>query len=207
MTATQLQVIKDNKMKVLALILTLLVLGCNDAEQQVKWQGWCFPHRFLSEASFITSNNGDSAFDSGVSSAPILFFSAADVVKHIKEFQAFEYQEDNSTLNHFLSVNFLPNRKLEQETDATLFSTFVDAQDLYVLKNNEPYDFTLYTKTEGKFLYWGSCYRGTVNAYNCFRDIEFGNTNISYMIHKDNISIYKKIDAFILDNLDKWRCE
>ena len=216
MTVIQLRAIKDEERKMklftriltrlLPLVLTLLVLGCNDEEQQLKWQGRCFPHQFLSEASFITSNNGDKAFDSEVSDAPILFFPADYVVKQIKEFQAFEYR-NNGQYNHFLPVNFQPMRKLKQETDATLFKTFVDAQDLYITKEREQYSFTLYTKTEDKFLYWGFCSHGTVDNYNCFRTIEFGKMNIRYMVNKDNISIHKKIDAFIFEHLDKWRCE
>jgi len=206
MTVIRLRATKDDKMRFLTLILTLLVLGCNSKEQQVKWQDRCFPHQFLSEASFITSNNGDKAFDSEVSDAPILFFSAEYVVNHIKEFQAIEYRNNNQ-YNHFLSVNFLPSRKLDRGIDDTRFKIFSDAQDLYITKDREQYTFDLYTKTQNSFLYWGFCSHGTVDTYNCFRNIEFGNMNISYMVHKDNISIYKKIDAFIFEHLDKWRCE
>ena len=206
MTVIRLLVTKGNKMRLLSLILTLLVLGCNGAEQEIKWQGRCFPHQFLSEASFITSNNGDTSFDNKVSEAPILFFSADYVVNYIQEFKAFEYR-NKSKYNHFLPVNFQPLRKLDKKTDTSLFSTFADAQDLYVLKNNEPYDFTLYTQAEDEFIYWGSCYRGSVDSYNCFRTIEFGEVNIRYDVHKDNISIHKKIDKFIFEHLDKWRCE
>jgi hypothetical protein len=52
----------------------MVVLGCNGSEIQLKWQTKCFPNRFLSEANFITSNSGNTAFDVEVSGAPILFF-------------------------------------------------------------------------------------------------------------------------------------
>ena len=194
-------------MKLSTLVLSMVMLGCNASEPQLKWQGKCVPHKFLSEASFIASNNGDGAFDSDVSNAPILFFSADYVVKHIEEFKAFEYINNKSKLNHFLPVNFQPMKKLERKLDVTLFNTFPDAQDLYVDKDREQYSFTLYSKIEDVFLYWGSCDHGSVNSYDCFRTIEFDNMNIRYSVHKDNISIHKKIDKFIFEHLDKWRCE
>lgn len=193
-------------MKVLFLILTLLMLGCSSDEQKIKWKGRCFPYEFLSEASFITSNNGDTSFDGEVSDAPILFFTADYVMTHIQNFQAFEYQE-NSQYNHFLSVNFSPSRKLDLDVDDTRFKIFSDTKDLYITKDYEKSHFDLYTKTTNGFLYWGFCNYSAVDAYNCFRSIEFGNSNINYLVHKDNISTYRKIDAFIFEHLDKWRCE
>ncbi|WP_282178300.1 hypothetical protein [Vibrio nereis] len=186
MIVTQLPVTKGNKMRLLFLTLSFLILGCDGVKQEVKWQGRCFPHQFLSEGSFIKSNNGDTSFDNKVSEAPILFYPSDYIVNHIKEFKVFEYRNE-SKYNHFLPVNFQPLRKLDIKKDASLFSAFADAQDLYFLKNNEHYDLTLYTLVEGELLYWGSCYRGSVDSYSCFRTFEFGDVNIRYDVHKDNI--------------------
>lgn len=194
-------------MKKAVLVLTLLMTGCNENNSETKWQDRCFPNEYLSDASFINSNKGDNAFDKELSKAPILFFSANYVVQHIKEFQPVDYQNDKSSLNNFISVNLLPHRKLERNVNASFFDTFSDAKDLYIPVEHEKYSFTLYTKSENAFLYWGSCEYSAVNKYSCFRDIEFENMNISYLVNQDNISIHKKIDDFIIEHLNKWQCE
>ena len=194
-------------MKKMVLVLTLLMTGCNENNSETKWQGRCFPNKYLSEASFINSNKGDNALDKELSKAPILFFPANYVVQHIKKFQPVDYQNDESPLNNFISVNLLPHRKLERNVNASFFNTFSDAKDLYIPVEHEKYSFTLYTKSENTFLYWGSCEYSAVDNYSCFRDIEFENMNISYLVNQDNISIHKKIDDFIIEHLNNFQCE
>jgi hypothetical protein len=203
MIVIQPQITKDSKMKLLTLLLGMIALGCNSSEAILKWQGKCFPHQFLSDASFITSNKGDTAFDKKLSNAPILFFPADYVVKHIKEFKPF----DKNKYNHYLPVNFEPVREIQQETNDDIFKKFPDVNDLFTTKDREEFSFSLFTKVENKYIHWGNCVHSTVDSYDCFRTITFDHMNIRYGVHKDNISTYKKIDHFILEHLNKWQCD
>lgn len=194
-------------MKAVAFLLcTLVLFGCNKTAQDIKWQGRCFPNEFLSEASFITSNNGDSAFDSDISTAPILFFPGSYVTKHIPAFKPIEITENNSHLNNFLPVNFQPKMELEKRSDGENLENLSDEPSLYVSKERGPYDFLLYTKSENNYLYWGDCTHSSEISYECFRTMELEDMNLRYSVHKDNIATYKDIENFIFEHLSMWEC-
>jgi len=192
--------------KLIFIVCSLALFGCNKTAQDIKWQGRCFPNEFLSEASFITSNNGDSAFDNDISNAPILSFSGHYVVKQIPSFKTKGFISETTQINLSLSVNFQPKRRLERLSGSNKLEKFVDESSLYVPKEIGPYDFLLYTKTQDGYLYWGDCLGNSETSYDCFRTIEFGDMNIRYSVHKNNIESYKNIDDFIFEHLSMWQC-
>lgn len=192
--------------KLIFLVCSLTLLGCNKTAQDIKWQGRCFPNEFLSEASFITSNNGDAAFDNDISSAPILSFSGQYVARQIPAFKTLGFTANNSKINLFLSVNFEPELKLERLANNSELKKFIDEPSLYTPNEMGPYDFVLYSKIQDGYLYWGDCLGNTETSYDCFRTIEFGDMNIRYRVHKDNISTQKDIDDFIFEHLNMWEC-
>jgi len=191
---------------VILLFCTLTLLGCNKTAQDIKWQGRCFPNEFLSEASFITSNNGDSAFDSDISNAPILYFPGRYVAKYIPSFNLLGITGNNSQINLSVHVNLDPKRKLERRSDGEKLEQFSDEASLYVSKERGPYYFLLYTKVEDNYLYWGDCTRSSDTSYVCFRVVELEEMNIRYSIDKANINTYKDIDDFIFEHLSMWEC-
>ena len=194
-------------MKSIAFLLcTLVLLGCNKTAQDIKWQGRCFPNEFLSEASFITSNNGDSAFDSEISDAPILYFPGTYVVKHIPSFQTLGITGNNSQINLAIPVHLDPKRKMERRSDGEKLEQFSDEPSLYASKERGPYYFLLYTKTEENYLYWGDCTRSAETSYGCSRTIELEDMNLRYSIDKANMTIYKDIEDFIFEHLSMWEC-
>lgn len=83
---------------------------------------------------------------------------------------------------------------------------FVDAPNLYIPTKIEAYDFTLYTKTQGDYLYWGDCIGSPKTSYGCLRTMELGDMNIRYHVYKENIAIYKDIEDFIFEHLSMWEC-
>ncbi len=103
-------------------------------------------------------------------------------------------------------MNFQPKRRLERLSDSNKLETFVDESSLYVPKEIGLYDFLLYTKTQDGYLYWVDCLGNSETSYDCFRTIEFGDMNICYSIHKNNIENYKGIDDFIFEHLSMWQC-
>ncbi|HCM05373.1 MAG TPA: hypothetical protein DIC30_05115 [Oceanospirillales bacterium] len=187
-------------------LCALVLLGCNKTAQDIKWQGRCFPNEFLSEASFITSNNGDSAFDNDISNAPILYFPGPYVANHIPSFKTLGFIASGSQINLSLPVNFQPQRKLERRSDVENLEKFIDEKSLYISKVIEPYDFTLYTKDQDRYLYWGYCSGNSKTSYDCFRTIELEDMNLRYSVHKDNIATYKDIEDFIFEHLSMWEC-
>ncbi len=194
-------------MKSIAFLLcTLALLGCNKTAQDIEWQGRCFPNEFLSEASFITSNNGDSAFDSDMSDAPILYFPGTYVAKHIPSFKTLGITGNNSQINLSLPVNFEPKWKPAQHFDTNTLEKFFDEPSLYVSKERGPFDFLLYTKSENNYLYWGDCMHSSKASYDCFRTMELEDMNLRYSVHKDNIATYKDIEKFIFEHLSMWEC-
>jgi hypothetical protein len=187
-------------------LCTLTLLGCNKTAQDLKWQGRCFPNEFLSEASFITSNNGDGAFDSEISNAPILYFPGTYVANHIPSFKPLGFIASGSQINLSLPVNFQPKRNLGQRSDVDSLEEFVDENSLYVPKEIEPYDFTLYTKVQDSYFYWGNCSGNPKTSYDCFRTMELEDMNLRYSVHKDNVATYKDIEDFIFEHLSMWEC-
>ena len=173
---------------IMFLLCILTLLGCNKTAQDIKWQGRCFPNEFLSEASFITSSNGDSAFDNDISNAPILYFQGHYVARHIPSFKTLGFTARGSQINLSISVNFEPKWRPDQHSNANKLEEFVDEPSLYVSKEIGPYDFILYSENQDGYLYWGNCTGNSETSYDCLRTIEFGNMNVRYMVHKDNIT-------------------
>ncbi|NMH65932.1 hypothetical protein [Shewanella salipaludis] len=192
-------------MKPFLLLFPLISLsGCD--QQEVAWQHWCFPAEYLSPASSIASNAGDTAFDSQLSAAPILFFPAEYVAKHVTGFRTTISMPDAGQLVQNLPVNFQPvNISAELPSDSTLES-LLPGTDLLVLKAHDPYQWSVYNKKEEKLQLWGSCDLNSKEDYECFRTIQHDGVNLRYSLHRDNIKNYHEIDELIIKNLEYWRC-
>jgi len=168
---------------------------------------WCFPAEYLSPASYIKSNGGDTAFDSPLSDAPILFFPADYVAKNIIGFHATISTPNAGPLLQNLPVNFqVGSINTELPSDSQMES-LLSGTNLLVLKERDIYHWAVYNKKEEKMQLWGSCDLSSKDDYECLRMIQHNEVNLRYSVHKENIKIYDKIDEFIINNLGQWRCK
>ncbi|MCS6100758.1 hypothetical protein [Shewanella baltica] len=191
--------------KCLLLFPLISLLGCD--KPGIEWQHWCFPAEYLSPASYIKSNGGDTAFDSPLSDAPILFFPADYVAKNIIGFHATISTPNAGPLLQNLPVNFqVGSINTELPSDSQMES-LLSGTNLLVLKERDIYHWAVYNKKEEKMQLWGSCDLSSKDDYECLRMIQHNEVNLRYSVHKENIKIYDKIDEFIINNLGQWRCK